>query len=383
MKITIINCFPSNENNRIMPIMEYHEKSNDNVTVLTSDFQHYKKEKINLNNDNIIQFKVFSYKKNISISRILSHLLFSYKVYKYLLKNTPDVVYVKIPPNSLLFFLRKIKNKKKIFIIGDVYDLWPESMPSLNINKFPFNIVFKIWKSIREKNICCIDYTIYECNLYKEYMMNNGKCSTLYLCRDDYINYEVCNKSNISHVLKLCYLGNVGQLLDLELLEKFIKSIVKFRKVEFAIIGDGNSKPFLINMLKQNNVEVHDYGIVFDDEKKKEIMSECDFGVNLMKNSLLIGLSNKSIEYFKNGLPVINTINSDTGNLIKSFSAGYTFSAYTIDNLISWLINLDDTDLYNLKTNARNLFVEYFTKEVFLAKYDCINKEVINEVRNK
>ena len=84
MNIIIINCFPSLENNRVIPILEYHEKRKDNVKLLTSNFHHYNKEKITLKTSNTIQFNVLKYKKNISITRILSHLFFSFKVYKYL-----------------------------------------------------------------------------------------------------------------------------------------------------------------------------------------------------------------------------------------------------------------------------------------------------------
>lgn len=251
MNIIIINCFPSLENNRVIPILEYHEKRKDNVKLLTSNFHHYNKEKITLKMSNTIQFNVLKYKKNISITRILSHLFFSLKVYKYLKKNNPDIVYVKIPPNSLLYYLKKIKKKRNIYIIGDIYDLWPESMPTLHSKNIIFKTVFELWKRIRKTNIDCIDYTIYECDLYKKYVSNNGNYNTLYLCREDYLDFKIKNSSDIDSIIRLCYLGNVGQLLDIELLEQVIDQLVKYKKIEFHIIGDGNSKLKLVTMLKK------------------------------------------------------------------------------------------------------------------------------------
>ena len=138
-----------------------------------------------------------------------------------------------------------------------------------------------------------------------------------YLCRDDYINFCIHDNSNISEVVRLCYLGNVGQLVDLDLLEKFIIKLTPHRKIEFHIIGDGNSKISLINILKSHNVSIMDHGVVFADNIKRDIMQKCDFGLNFMKKELIIGLSNKSIDYFKCGLPILNTINSDTKYLIS------------------------------------------------------------------
>ena len=88
MKVTIINCFPSIENNRVIPIMEYYEKHGNEAVMLTSNFHHYNKEKVILNRKNIVQLNVLEYKKNLSLSRIFSHIIFSKKVYKYLKKKS-------------------------------------------------------------------------------------------------------------------------------------------------------------------------------------------------------------------------------------------------------------------------------------------------------
>ena len=54
MKVTIINCFPSIENNRVIPIMEYYEKHGNEAVMLTSNFHHYNKKKVILNRKNIV-----------------------------------------------------------------------------------------------------------------------------------------------------------------------------------------------------------------------------------------------------------------------------------------------------------------------------------------
>lgn len=376
MKVTIINCFPSIENNRVIPIMEYYEKHGNEAVMLTSNFHHYNKEKVILNRKNIVQLNVLEYKKNLSLSRIFSHIIFSKKVYKYFKKNPSDIVYVKIPPNFLLHYLKKLKKRKRFFLIGDIYDLWPESMPSLQKKNGIFHVISNVWKNVRENNLDCIDFTIYECDLYKKFIKNKGSYDTLYLCRDDYINFCIHDNSNISEVVRLCYLGNVGQLVDLDLLEKFIIKLTPHRKIEFHIIGDGNSKISLINILKSHNVSIMDHGVVFADNIKRDIMQKCDFGLNFMKKELIIGLSNKSIDYFKCGLPILNTINSDTKYLISNFNAGYTVEEKSVDYMINWIISLDNNLMFDLKCNARKLYLENFTKEIFVQKYDKINKYI-------
>lgn len=79
-------------------------------------------------------------------------------------------------------------------------------------------------------------------------------------------------------------------------------------KVTFNIIGDGEKKKDLVEKLILSNVSFNDYGIIFDELKKKDIISQCDFGLNFMKSSTKVGLTMKSIEYFRYGLPIINNI---------------------------------------------------------------------------
>ena len=80
MKVTIINCFPSIENNRVIPIMEYYEKHGNEAVMLTSNFHHYNKEKVILNRKNIVQLNVLEYKK-IFLCLVFSPILFFSKKY--------------------------------------------------------------------------------------------------------------------------------------------------------------------------------------------------------------------------------------------------------------------------------------------------------------
>ena len=381
MKVVVINCFPSVENNRVIPILEFYEKRNDNVVLLTSDFNHYNKKKYIMNRENIVQLNVLPYKKNMSIARIISHFIFSFKVYKYVLREEPSIIYAKIPPNTLLCFLSRAKLKKKFVLIGDVYDLWPESMPSLRKEKFPFSLVSLLWKKIRDNNIECIDYTIYECNLYKKYIKNTGKADTLYLCRDDIESeYLLTSSQNSLEILRLCYIGNIGELIDLNLLVKLVKLIMVYKEVEVYIIGDGNNKHKMINALTNIKCRIFDCGIIFNEVDKAKIMGKCHFGLNFMKKDLIIGLSNKSIDYLKTGLPILNTVLYDTESIIEKYNAGYTIKEDTLEYYVKILVQLEEKDFNRIKSNARKAYIENFTKEIFLEKFNKINDVIMKDL---
>ena len=113
--------------NRFVLIAELLSKNN-NVTIVTSDFNHnnklHNRSKYYIISDslNIICLHELGYKYNISIKRFLSHLFFSYNFILYFLKNkklfNKSTVFAAYPLIFPVFFLSLFKNKYKYrFII--------------------------------------------------------------------------------------------------------------------------------------------------------------------------------------------------------------------------------------------------------------------------
>ena len=77
-----------------------------------------------------------------------------------------------------------------------------------------------------------------------------------------------------------------------------------------------------------------------------------------MKNSVFVGLTMKSMDYFEGGLPIINNIHGDTWDMIDengigvniSFNTGYkNFGKYDIDT----------------RKKVRSVFEKAFSKDAF------------------
>ena len=80
------------------------------------------------------------YRRNLSIRRIFSHLVYSLKVMQLLLSRKPDVVLGVLPCNSVglvLWFYKKTHSSVRLMV--DVTDMWPESVP---ISKFGKKLLF-------------------------------------------------------------------------------------------------------------------------------------------------------------------------------------------------------------------------------------------------
>ena len=118
---------------------------------------------------------------------------------------------------------------------------------------------------------------------------------------------------------------------------------------------------------------MYDYGEIFEEEKKIQIMTKCDFGLNLMVKSVRVGLTIKSIDYLSCGLPLINNIQGDTWNLVNNGNIGINYENDS-ERLIN---NIMEIDISELKKNAIECFSEYFAKNVFEDTFEIVLERLI------
>ena len=81
-----------------------------------------------------------------------------------------------------------------------------------------------------------------------------------------------------------------------------------------------------------------------------------------MNTSLFVGLTMKSIDYFKAGLPIINTIKSDTFQIVEEYKCGFNYKN-NLDKLITSILSLNDNDVQIYKNNSRKVYETFFTKQ--------------------
>ena len=364
-RVTIINCFESTRD-RVDFVKEYFKSKNFKVDIIQSDFSHMKKRKITYKQNGIIYINAKPYKKNISISRLYSHYKFAKDAFKKAKEIGQDIVYVIIPPNSLCKFAKKYKEEKKVKIIFDIYDLWPESIPSEKIKKI-LRLPFKVWRNIRNKNIGVADIIITECNLYQEKLkdiLKGVKTGTIYLTRDEQLqNYKKDIEKN--EKLELLYLGSINNLIDIELIVKIVNKINKKKKVKLNIIGEGENKDTFIRRLQENEIEYKYYGPIYDVKEKAKIFAKCDFGINIMKKGICVGLTMKSLDYFSFGIPILNNINGDTAKLVEKYNSGINLNDQ-IEEKIDDIIN--DEKIISMHKNVEKMYNEEFSKNVTIQK---------------
>lgn len=340
MDVVIVNCFDTYEH-RVDLLCKVFIEEGHSVKVLTSDYRHFEKKQRSDQKDNFRFFHAKPYNKNLSYARLSSHVQLSKGIFKYLEeRNTPDLLWVLLPPNSFAKDAAKYKKEHpKVKLIFDLIDLWPETMPiGFLKNAFPFTI----WRNLRDKNIRSADVVVTECNLYQEKLkdvLKDMKTETLYLARP-LVPYEP-NLNLPDDRINLCYLGSINNIIDIDEIGRIIEEIRKTKPVELHIVGDGERKDEFVEVSEAAGASVVFHGIVYEREEKQKIFDSCHYGLNIMKSSVCVGLTMKSMDYLEFGLPMINNIHGDTWDFVEEKKIGIN-----IDNSFRYF------DSYSIKTRS-------------------------------
>lgn len=368
-KIIIISCFDWYEK-RLQYIKKYYESRNYQVQIVLSDFDHINKKKIHKLRDveGITYINTIPYYKNISLKRIISHILFSIKIKKIVSKYSPDVLYSLIPPNYLVTVLSRLKKQKRYILIYDVIDLWPENFP---LDKFSKTFPYKVWRNIRDKKIDCADFIVLECNFYKEFLpdsISDSKFHTLYISKDDKNNFK--NPKYIEYdqnYIDVCYLGSINFIIDVDKIVDVLLKISQIKPIRIKVIGAGENTEYFLTMLKKNNFQVEYYGAIYDWNKIVELFKTCYFGINIYKTNIKVGVTIKSIDYFQLGLPILNSVKGDTTSIVKKYRAGINVEQFNSNEIVKIVENI-----YEEKKKVRMLFEKKFDSSSILERIEWL-----------
>lgn len=365
MNIVIVNCFDTYES-RVELLCEYFTNRGDMVKVYTSDFRHFQKCNRNSAPENFYLIKTKPYKTNLSVGRVLSHISFAKAVRKALEKHVSeiDLVWVMLPPNSLAKQMEGLKNRNhKLKLVFDIIDMWPETMPFHGMESLP---PIKYWKGLRDKNLACADMVVLECKLYKEKVsdyVSKDKLQNLYFAKKD---TDIFVKSKVENDnLVLCYMGSINNIVDIEVIGKIIGQLREQKAVKLHVIGDGEQRDLLLKTAKEAGAEVEYHGVIYEKEQKAKILSECQFGLNIMKESVFVGLTMKSMDYFAAGLPLINNIKGDTWEIVEKEDLGVNYP-FSMETLLG-LSGKEET-----RRSIRSYFENNFSAEAFAKRLDEI-----------
>ena len=369
----LISC-SDHYNHRLYVVDACLKEKGYKTTYITSDFDHTSKQKFKCDIQGCVQLPAKTYKRNLSLNRILSHKGFAKTVFNYIEKQSkqPDIIVAMLPPNFLAYYGAKYKRKHPdVKLVFDIFDLWPETFPSIKAKRV-LAPLFRIWSNIRDKNLYVADFVFTECEMFQSKLgLLDENSAAVYLCAEplsiDYIEPDLKEDR-----IDLCYLGAINNIIGISDICSLIREIASKKPVVLHIIGTGEKQEEFITQAKASGADVKFYGAIYDDEEKQKIMSRCHFGLNIMKTSVCVGLTMKSVDYFHHGLPIINNIPADTKELVEKNNIGIQLD----ENCAEKLLTLSVEDCLKTRENVQNTFNTVFKKDVVLSEIIKVFEEL-------
>lgn len=375
-KAIIVSCFGSYFfEERLKYVYRSFVKHNFDVKILMSNFNHTKKERIVPDEypDYVELISTRVYRKNLSIDRVLSHIEFSNRIKYKIEEYHPDIIYYLMPPNVVGNVISSYKRKHSgCYVIADVMDLWPESLPIPWFHS-KINIIENIWRLMRTNSLTEANYIIFECKFYKDELKVDENCDVIYLPMREFNNSNEETEGFDEKIIKIAYIGQVSHIIDMDLIEAVLREIACNHKVELHVIGTGSNYDNFIFRMKSVVTKIYEYGAVYDSNRIQKLIGACHFGLNIMKDNVQVGLTMKSMIYIGLGIPIINNIKGDTWDLVEKYSVGV--------NVVKRKFHCDDITAYQtMHKNMNRLQKEVFSTDAIQKKFDDVIGKLVFEV---
>lgn len=363
---------------RIKFIKEAMERSGYTVHVFYSDFDHYSKEYVKDKRTGIEYLHALEYKKNLSYARIRSHLAFAKTCVKKV-EEFKDVslIYVMVPPNSMCReFAGYRRRHPEVKLMYDLCDMWPETLPIDNMIKGLAAPVLRIWRNYRDRYIGEADCVLSECRMFTEHIkgqVEEDRLHTVYLCQE---HHEQEAKVQEADRIGFLYCGSINNIVNIEMIANLLSEINKHKRAVLHIIGDGERKEAMVRMVQAAGVEVVAHGTVYSEAEKQKIYDKCQYGLNLMRSEVFVGLTMKSLDYMSHDLPLINNIQGDTWELVENRKIGINIENGKEKKAAGRLLAMGSEEYQEHCMNTENVFNTVFNQNIISHQLDRILEEL-------
>ena len=403
--IFIINGEPldifdtSARKHRVGTLISLCEKKNIEYEVWSSNFYHQQKKKYNFKdkiiNSNYRIIKTLGYKKNVSISRLIDHIIFAIKFYfKFRhIKSKNTIVFSAFPIPEVCFVATLISKKKKIPIVIDIRDQWPDIFYKNNssfIKKFFLKYIFSYQTLLNNFTFrnCNAIYSITDNFLnfglkHRGFSKNDGNRVFPLAYKKKVFNFNKDLSNNFYEMIKnidfnkinICFFGVISfKKFDFTTMIKFLNSKqIDSKKFNFIICGSGDDQSKISNLTSDS---LHYLGWLNETEVSY-IANKSDWALANYRPTYDFNLSipNKIIEYISYGLPIIHSLNGDTYDFLKKNDINFYYNFEDFKSFNNLLAKIDKSTKQLIYKESLNIFNNNFNSDII---YD----DLLNSLQN-
>jgi hypothetical protein len=336
VKILIFSAFdpiPSDASEpiRYAPLANAFADQGHEVLYISSGFLHITKSyRINRHWDKSgtnparVELKLLhtpSYLKNVSMARIWNHIILALKLRSFLnqlpANKLPALIISASPPLIANYFMVRWGKKRKIPVILDIQDYWPEVFKTqLAYQWFSDILLFPLRKisSFNIKNARAVTSVSQDYLDFYKKNIGDKPATVFHLGIRTQIFPELPEKKEPNDHLKLIYLGTSQ---NNTIIRKFAAYVRNQKDMSLTMAGMG-----VLPSGENENVHYEPW-IPFNELPVR--MLEFDAGLLLTEPGLQIAFPNKAFVYFATGLPVIsNLAGAEMQKLISENDLGIT-----------------------------------------------------------
>ncbi len=336
-KYILVSCFTninSESNNRVRNIFNVLDGE---ASVITTNFSHSKKDyypEEMMGNNRQKHLHVPKYKKNVSVQRIFSHIVFAWRLRRELnsLEELPKAVYCTMPTSLSAYVCTRFCKKRGIKSIIDVIDIWPDSLLPLSPIYRLIKPLLYPWKYITVQSYRGADVILGESVKYFEIAKQynpNAEGFAAYLGVDtDSVRESVAKHSFLEKAddeIWVAYGGSLGVSYDFKFLLESLSKIDKSLKYKFLFVGDGVQREFIENYAKELSVDITITGFLPYD-KLLYYLSKTDIAINIFKENTKVVHSYKFNDYVATNCFILNSLEGETAEMVDKYKIGFNFN---------------------------------------------------------
>ena len=299
----------------------------DEVQIVTTDFSHAKKDYLpkEWRDNKVCYLHVPKYKRNLSIARINSHLVFAFRLRRYLKTISPSVIYCAMPTSTAAYVCGKYCKRHGIKFVIDVIDLWPDSLMPLygGFKARLLHLLVAPWRYITTQAYRMADVILGES---KEYAMcaarynPNTPVYPIYLGVDmEYVSSQIAGCQvkieKPTDEIWIGYAGSLGTSYDFNTLIRGVAALNGRYNYRLIFIGDGVCRGEVEELIAQYAVNAQITGFV-DYATLLKYLSYCDIAVNIFRDNTKVVHSYKFNDYVATNCFILNSLFGETADMI-------------------------------------------------------------------
>lgn len=330
-------------------------------------------------NCKIMLLKTPAYNTNVSLQRIWNHYAYAraLRVEGEKCHSRPDVIIASLPPLLAANMALVLANRFGAKGIIDVQDIWPEAfevafpgrlkpvvqMVSLPLKRFADRVYDKA------DGVTAVSQTFLQRTLSvskdkgKGIMVPLGVDLNLYRhCLGQPVGDVPYIKHDQSEFWAV-YIGTIGKSYDVKtILEAAGRLGHTYPNIKFFIAGDGPDLSEMRLYAESSGLRNTTFTGLLSYLHLTHLLSQCDVGLNAIVASSRTSLPNKVFDYMAAGLPMINSVNGELGDLLRTEQFGVQYEAGNTGSLAQAILELhgNPQQRLSLGQKARRLAEERF-----------------------